>query len=234
MGTARGPSRSRTESGGARRKGRWAAPAPSPVTHRPLPAGTNRQRRRHRPGGACGGPHSPGAFPATLPDRLPPARRRAPKQAGPAGRYPGGRRHPRALEIAQQGRREDPPARAAALPPPLPTPSAPRTFVREAAPPPFPGSPRHCACAAATLHHRPLPPVAPATPPALPGRFEYANEAVTERPIVGLRGGHVGRGRVLQRRAPTCPACLKSRRRARKRLSQREKVLGWWGCGCSA
>lgn len=40
-------------------------------------------------------------------------------------------------------------------------------------------------------------------------------------------GHHVSQGRVLRGRCPTCPGCLKRGSRARKRLSQRQKVLGW-------
>lgn len=122
-----------------------------------------------------------------------------------------------------------------------------RHFRRSGAPrsptlsPPSPH--RHCACAAAALGralpHRPLPQRLQPTPPpplcpALPWRFEYANRAAARSPMAGPGGGHVGRGRVLRGRAPTCPGALKSGRRARKRLSQREKVPGRSGCGWSA
>lgn len=78
---------------------------------------------------------------------------------------------------------------------------------------------RGCACA---------PP-----PPASPRRFEYANERLLG-PYGGAMGQSRGTGTCPWGAGPTYPGCLKSGRRARKRLSQSEKVPGWWGCGCSA
>lgn len=184
--------------------------------HRDSPAGTNRRRPSPLGCGPPGQPRHPG-------DRRP-----------PPWPQPGSRPRPQPLDGALSARG---PAEGRPLPP----------FSEERRPPiadsvtPLTPPPLRMRGSGARTRAPPppSPTAAPANPPpplcpALPWRFEYANRAAARSPMAGPGGGHVGRGRVLRGRAPTCPGALKSGRRARKRLSQREKVPGRSGCGWSA
>lgn len=149
VGAARGPPRSRTESGGARRKRRWAASAPSARDSPPAPGGDKPPAPASLPRGSLRRPPLPRGLPRHPPRSAGPPPR--PKAGGPGRALP-----PR--EASPQSPRNSP-ARAAGGP----------SRLRRSAPP----APPHASCPE-NVHPRSGAPSLPRVPPPLRLRGGHA------------------------------------------------------------